>query len=716
MGIAVLKQSDANLVAVVDGVKKKLEFLLGTEKQAGQLPRDIKAVISNDSSERVREAIYDVRDALLWGALLAALVVFLFLHNFRGTIIVALAIPTCILATFLPIGMGLGFTLNMMVMLGLALSVGILVDDSIVVLENIDRHLQAGEQPAAAAFNGRTEIGAAAVATTSVDVVVYVPVAMMGGIVGRFFYSFGITVFICTMFSLLIAFTLTPMLAAWWYQRTDRRKGHRMGLWARFFAAFDRGYGAFEAAYLRLLRPAIRHPFVTVGIGYGLLIATFMFIAPKLGFEFFPRSDAGVVNVSIETAVGTRIEETDRITSVLEHKLLDHNRYPEIIDTSAVVGQGQGAFGGAGDVGGRYGTITITMSGKKTRVGAKQRSDVRLAADLRRDLSNIPGATIKVTTGSSMGGPGGADLEYNVLSDDRENLDKAAAQLVGEMKKIPGLFYADVSSKPGRPEINAKIDRLRAADLGLTVAQISGAVRTAFAGDTSSKYREAGDEYDVRVQFRQFDRSKIEDVANLFVGMSKAPKGEGKGDGQPVRLRDVADIAMSSGPSRIERYNRQRKVTVSAYLMPDLPMGKAQRLIEQASSKIRVPGVAFEWTGDVSSMRESFGYMIQAMILAIILVYLVTAALYNSVLEPMNVILTLPMALVGALAGLYICHMGITVVAIIGFIMLMGIVGKNAILIVDYTNTLRKRGMSRLEALETAGPHRMQPVLMTSIA
>ena len=276
VGISVLKQSDANTVAVVDGVKKKLEFLLGNDKQAGQLPRDIKATISNDSSERVRAAIYDVRDALLWGALLAALVVFLFLHNFRGTIIVALAIPTCILATFLPIGMGLGFTLNMMVMLGLALSVGILVDDSIVVLENIDRHLQMGEQPAAAAFNGRTEIGAAAVATTSVDVVVYVPVAMMGGIVGRFFYSFGITVFICTMFSLLIAFTLTPMLAAWWYERTDRRKGHRMGLWARFFAAFDRGYDGFERAYLRLLKPAIRHPFITVGIGYGLLIMTFV--------------------------------------------------------------------------------------------------------------------------------------------------------------------------------------------------------------------------------------------------------------------------------------------------------------------------------------------------------------------------------------------------------------------------------------------------------
>jgi hydrophobic/amphiphilic exporter-1 (mainly G- bacteria), HAE1 family len=712
VGVAILKQSNANTVAVVDGVKKKLDLLMGIAGKPGQLPQDIKAIISYDSSDRVKEAIYDVRDSLLWGALLAALVVFLFLHNFRGTIIVALAIPTCILMTFLPIGMGLGFTLNMMVMLGLALSVGILVDDSIVVLENIDRHLQMGEQPATAAYNGRTEIGAAAVALTSVDVVVYVPVAMMGGIVGQFFYSFGITVFTCTIFSLLVAFTLTPMLASAWYQRTDRRKEHRQGLWSRFFAAFDRTYASFEAAYLRLLKPAIRHPFITVGIGYGVLIVVFMLIGPRLGFEFFPRSDAGFLNISVETAVGTRIEETDRIVGGLEKRLLDKQKYPEVSDLATTVGQGAGSFGGAGDVGGRFGTISLTLSRKKERVSQGQRSDLELAADLRKDFASIPSATIKVTPGSSMG-PGGADLEYNVLSDDRDALDLAAGQLVAALKQIPGLFYVDVSSKPGRPEINARIDRLRAADRGLTVAQISAALRTAFAGDTSSKYREAGDEYDLRVQFRQFDRSRISDVANLFVGMTEGKHGATK---EPVRLRDVADITMSSGPSRIERYNRQRNTTVSAYLTPDLPAGKAQKLVEEASSKIKVPGVTFAWTGDVQMMGESFGYMGQAFLLSIILVYLVTAALYNSVLEPLNVMLTLPMALVGAFVGLYVCHMNISVVAMIGFIMLMGIVGKNAILVVDYTNTLRKRGMTRLEALETAGPHRMQPVLMTSVA
>jgi hydrophobic/amphiphilic exporter-1 (mainly G- bacteria), HAE1 family len=707
VGVSVLKQSEANTVAVVDGVKQKLEVLLGTAQQRGTMPRDIKAVVSYDASKRVREAIYDVRDAMLWGAMLAALVVFIFLHNFRGTIIVALAIPTCILATFLPIGLGLGFTLNMMVMLGLALSVGILVDDSIVVLENIERHLQMGEQVSAAAFNGRTEIGAAAVATTSVDVVVYIPVAMMGGIVGQFFYSFGLTVFTCTCFSLLIAFTLTPMLASWWYQRREKGAKQGTGLWARAFAGFDRGYHGLEHAYRGVLHRAIRHPYITVGIGYGLLILAFMAIGPRLGFQFFPRSDAGLLSIEVETAVGTRLEETDRIVRRLERTLLDKKQCPEITDLDVTVGRGAGSFIGGGNQGSRYAAITVSMSGRKERVTHHQRSDIGLAGDLRKMFADIPGATIKVSTSASMG-PGGADIQYYVLSNDRAKLDAAAAQLAAGLKQIPGLFYVDISSKPGRPEIHAKIDRLRAADMGLSVADIAATLRTAFAGSTDTKYREAGDEYDLRVQFRQFDRTKVADVSNLYVGQSR--------DGQPVRLADVATIEMSSGPSLVERYNRQRSTTVSAYLTPELPAGKAQQLIEAVSKKIAIPGVTFAWGGDVQMMGESFGYMGQAMLLSIILVYLVTAALYNSVLEPLNVMLTLPMAMVGALAGLYICHMNISVVAIIGFIMLMGIVGKNAILVVDYTNTLRKRGMSRTDALEAAGPHRMKPVLMTSIA
>jgi len=426
VAVNVLKQSDANTVAVVEGIKAKLKELLGTEDQPGTMSRDLKAVISYDAATRVKEAIYDVRDALLWGALLAAVVVFLFLHNFRGTIIVALAIPTCLIATFLPIGMGFGFTLNMIVMLGLALSVGILVDDSIVVLENIDRHLQMGEQPATAAYNGRTEIGSAAVALTAVDVVVYIPVAMMGGIVGRFFFPFGITVFTCTIFSLLIAFTLTPMLASWWYQRTDRRAGHRLGLFGRFFAAFDAGYLWLEHAYRGLLRRAIRHPYITVGLAFGALVLVLVGVGPRLGFEFFPRSDEGRVSISIETPVGTRIEETDRITRQIETLLQDKSKFPEVTDIQALVGSGAGGFMGVGDVGSRFATVDVTISGRKERVRKRQRSDEQLANDLREQLAAMPSATIKVTAGASDGGPSGNSLELNVMGDDNEARDRAA--------------------------------------------------------------------------------------------------------------------------------------------------------------------------------------------------------------------------------------------------------------------------------------------------
>jgi hydrophobic/amphiphilic exporter-1 (mainly G- bacteria), HAE1 family len=708
VNVSVLKQSDANTVKVVEGVRDKLRMLVGDGQKPGLMPADIKATVSEDESSRVKEAIFDVRDALIYGALLAALVVFLFLHNFRATIIVALAIPTCVLATFLPIGMGLHFTLNTMVMLGLALSVGILVDDSIVVIENIDRHLKMGEMPEVAAYNGRTEIGAAAVALTAVDVVVYIPVAMMGGIVGRFFYSFGITVFICTIFSLLVAFTLTPMLASWWYERVDKAKAGRAaaGVGARLGGFFDRAYRGLERRYVSVLRPAIRHPYLTLLAGYGVLVATVVLLGPKLGVEFFPRSDAGRESISVEMAVGTRLEETDRVVRRLERELLDKQKYPEITDISTVVGRGAQSFIGGGSSGPRYARVGVTMKRRRARLDSGERSDLALAADLRKAFADVPSAVIKVNPGQAMGG-GGADIEYNILSDDREALDRAAAQLMRALKQLPGFYYVDLSSKPGRPEVHARIDRLRAADYGMSAAEIATTVRTAFAGSTDTKYRESGDEYDLRVQFREFDRSQVADVGNLFLGMAH---------GAPVRLRDVAEIEMSSGPSQVERYNRQRNVTVSASLVPGLSAGVAQKMVQDAAAKIAIPGVTFGWTGTVQMMGESFGYMGQAVLLSIILIYLVTAALYNSVLEPLNVMLTLPMAMAGAIFGLWVTHNNISMVALIGFIMLMGIVGKNAILVVDYTNTLRGRGMARREALETAGPHRMQPVLMTTVA
>ncbi len=709
--VGVVKQSDANTVKVVEGALEELSSLVGdieTAQGTGELPSDIRLVIAEDESERVRESIKDVLDALMFGALLAALVVFLFLHNFRGTIIVALAIPTSMISTFLITGTALGFSLNTMVMLALSLSVGILVDDSIVVLENIDRHLRRGEQPKAAAYNGRTEIGAAALGITSVDVVVFIPVALMGGIVGQFFFAFGITAATCTLFSLLISFSMTPMLASWWYTRREKTDVERQGLYHRFVDAWEGAYAWLEHRYARILRTAVAHPYIAVTIAYLVLVLIVATAGKSLGFEFFPVSDEGKVTVSLEAASGTRIETTDALTQEIEARLSDKSKYPEIEHINSMVGAQGSGFMGAGGSGGQYAQINITMYRRRARLDAGQRSDEQLAKDLRSDLADLPDVMLKVN--ASSGGPGGgADVELKLVSEDQDKLFAASEYLAAEVAKLPGLRYVELSSEAGRPEIHCKIDRRRAADLGLSAAQIGMAVRTAIDGDTSSQFRESGDEYDLRVQFAEIDRQNVHDVSSVFVGVTAM--------GQPVRLRDVAGVYLSTGPSNVERFNRQRSVTLSAYLDTDvLSPGAAQKVIGDIMRGWDYPGVSQAWAGSLKMQRESFGFLFSALALAILLVYIVTAALYNSILQPLIILLCMPMAICGGILGLFLTGSNISIVAMIGFIMLIGLVGKNAILVVDYTNTLRARGKDRRSALLEAGPARMKPVLMTTAA
>jgi HAE1 family hydrophobic/amphiphilic exporter-1 len=713
VGISIQKQSDANTVAVCDGARRALAQLVGTEGHAGTLPSDVKATIAQDGSERVRESIYDVRSALIEGALLASLIVFLFLHNFRATIIVALAIPTSIICTFLPVGLGLGFTLNMMVLLGLALSVGILIDDSIVVLENIQRHLDSGEQPVAAAYNGRTEIGAAAVAITMVDVVVFVPVALMGGIVGQFFYAFGLTVATCTLFSLMVSFTLTPSLAAWWFVRRDRAEGitgplRRAIQW--FFDAWDHNFQRLERGYRKLLAGAVGHPWLTVLVAYGALIATMLLILPHLGGGLFPQTDQGMVIVDVESSPGTRLSYTDALVQTIEARLADRQKYPEIQSMSATVGQlGSSAVFGQTN-GSQYGNIFLQLTKRRARVGAHQRSDEQLARELRRALADIPGAAIRVNTVQGMGGGGGqAPIEMDLMGNDLAELSSVSQQVRRGMEAITGLRYVDTSSKPGRPEVQLRVDRKRLADLGLTLAEVGGNLRGSFTGTTDTKFRDQGDEYDIRVELNEQDKNNVSDVADSIVGVTKA--------GQVVRVRDIATVVMSSGPSRIDRLNRQRMVAVTAYNDPAVVSTRAaQTKIETALGEMQLGTVTYAWGGQVEMFLESFRFLFQALFLAILLMYMLTAALYNSVLEPFNILFNLPVAIVGAALGLLLFGMQMTIISMIGIIMLVGIVGKNSILVVDYTNTLRKRGYERREALLTAGPHRMKPVFMTSLA
>ncbi len=705
VAVGVMKQSDANTVTVCEGVEVAIEEL------SEILPDDIGFTVSSNDSEAVIESVLDLYKAILYGALFAALTVFLFLHNFRGTIIVALAIPTALLATFLPIGVAGHFTLNMMVMLGLALSVGVLIDDSVVVLENIERHLKRGELPAQAAINGRAEIGAAAVAITMVDVVVFLPIALMGGLGGQVFFGFAITVVVCVLLSLLMAFTLTPMLASWWYRRQRKDEAAPTGLaafFARFFAGWDRGFAWLEAIYGQTLRGVIRHPYLTVGLAYLTLVLVMGGLGRNLGFEFFPASDSSGATITVKAPVGTRLEETDRIVKLIEQRLSNRDKYPEIEHAFATAGTSGAGMAGAGRDGARWGGVTLSLYSTLERRAEGQRSSDQVALDLREELADIPGVDLTINA-AAHGGPPGADVDFMVYSEDNELLQESAMTIRNAMEReIDGLYHCDVSSESGQPEIQIRLDRDRANDHDLSVAEVASALRASIEGDTGSKYRIEGDEYDIRVQVPEYDRASVGGIGDLFVGLGRAD--------QPVHLSEVADITVGSGPTMIEHYQRRRTVNVTAYVTDVIASGDAQAALATMLDGMDLTGVDWAWGFGAKMEREMMSSMMRAILLAIGFVYMVGAALYNSLLEPLNILMVFPLALVGAVVGLVVCGMNVSLIALIGFIMLMGLVGKNSILVVDYTNTLRARGLERTEALLEAGPTRLKPIIMTTMA
>jgi HAE1 family hydrophobic/amphiphilic exporter-1 len=780
VAVAVQKQSGANTVDVADGVRDELMALTGqtfdyrgyeeedVPRKKGILPRDITARVTMDQSTFVRDARNDLVHHMTYGAILAVLVVFLFLHNVRGTVIVALAIPTSIIAAFTPMFFA-GFTLNQMTMLALSVSVGILVDDSIVVIENIYRHLRLGEKPKEAAFKGRTEIGLAAIAIPLVDVVVFVPIAFMGGITGQFFRQFGITVAMVTLFSLFIAFTLTPMLSSRWYREQDSvpadlDEGEGESGARGFFAWLDRAYGGLRGLYRRLLAWALDHRLATVTIGALALIASIgvttagpvevvkagsaaavtigaakkgflaligiltvlglagagaggrravavagvlaalvtAVVARPLGFEFFPRTDQGQINVHVELPAGSSLAATDSVVRQIEEFVMDEERFPEVDSVFASIGGGlSGAFGGGG-TGAPYGGVRVVLVDKLER----ERSDVDIVAEIDRFVQTMPGATINATSYEGMGGGGESPVNIELSGRDMGELVRVAEAIRERVEQVPGTLNADITWKVGKPEVQAQVDRYRAADRGVTTWQVARALRTSLEGDTSARYREGSEQYDIRVQLREVDRSSVSDLSNLMVAYN----------GGPVYVADVADVALASGPTKIDRKNRQRMVAVTADLEKGYALGNVGREIRAAIKDVPLGDVSVHFGGETEIMQEGFGATIMALGLSVVLIYILLAALFEGYLSPFVIMFGLPMALVGAILGIVIGGKTLSIVAMIGIIMLMGLVGKNAILLVDYTNTLRRQGMAMREAILEAGPTRLRPVLMTSLS
>jgi HAE1 family hydrophobic/amphiphilic exporter-1 len=715
VGLILTRIPDANSVQVADGVKKVLHTL--TDK----LPSATTITVLQDHSVTIADALEDIYFTLVLGSLLAVLVVWAFLHSLKDTLIVACAIPTSIIVTFIVMYFA-GFSLNQMTMLALSLSVGILVDDSILVLECIHRHRAMNKEPDVAALDGRAEIGLADAANTFVDVVVFIPIAFMGGVVGQFFRQFGLTIATATLASLYISFSLTPMLASRWLRKGEgfqRRRG--------FAERFDRSYDRIEARYRGALAWALRHRGTVVLAGFGSLLAAGALAWQFLGFDFTPSNDRGQVKVEMELPAGSSLDATNTLMAAVEDVAAS---VPEVDAQRmlATVGQILGGFGSIPDRGPELGQLTLMLIEKQgflDRIvhpfgerGKRRRTDEQVAADLRERLKALPGSE-RITVSAVRGLTSArAPIETKLTGSDAAELEAVADSARVKLTEVGLLRNVDSSFRRGRPELQVVLDRDRAEERFVTPEELAGVVRTAIAGNTDFLLREGSRSFPIRVQVaspaagsdsgRGLDADLLRDliVGRRVVGMGSAAAR--------VTVGDVAEIRFGSGPTKILREERIRQVILSAQVREGVSLGDARRAAEAALEQVSYGGVTRRWGGDVSDMEQSAGLMTGALLLAIALSYMLMAALFNSLLHPLTIMASVPMALVGGLLGLIGGGETMNIVSMIGIVMLVGLVSKNAILLVDYTNTLRAEGLERDVALQRAGPVRLRPILMTT--
>jgi HAE1 family hydrophobic/amphiphilic exporter-1 len=567
-----------------------------------------------------------------------------------------------------------------------------------------------GEDPREAALNGRGEIGLAALAITFADVVVFLPIAFMGGIVGAFFRQFGLTIVVATLFSLIVSFTVTPSLAARWYRQGEDPEAATRG----FFGRLERIHHAVERLYKRLLGFALAHRWWVVATGAVILVSVLLVTIPSLGTELLPATDQGQILIAIESGPDASLAATDAVARQIEQKL---NGITDVRNVSTTVGEILGGFGEIPQRGARFAQINVRLDekvGVLDRIlhlggvprGMRTRDDTAVADDIRRRLKDVTGARITVTTVRSVASTG-APIQVQLRGDDLQALARAANDLKNRLQQMPGVLDPDVSLRIGRPEVQVRIDRTRAAALGVPAAQAGAALRDALAGNAEATFRQGGTEVPIRVQVAGANRHDPATLRDIPVALG--PQGV-------VTLGQVATLDTGAGPASIDRINGRRMVTVSAQLAPDYPAGNAQADIQAGIDRMDLKGIETHFGGEAEAMGENMVYFATALGLAVVLVYLVMASLFNSLLNPFIIMFTLPMALAGALGALAITGGTISLVSMIGIIMLTGLMGRNAILLIDYTGTLRARGVARHAAVVEAGATRLRPILMTTLA
>ncbi|MBI4815416.1 MAG: efflux RND transporter permease subunit [Deltaproteobacteria bacterium] len=680
VALVVRKQSGSNTVAVAHAVEKELEAMASTLADRG-----VRVDIPTNLAPFIEHSIEDVQFDLWFGALLAVVVIMLFLGDARATFISALAIPTSVIATFAFIEV-MGFTFNNMTMLALSLSIGILVDDAIVVIENIHRHLELGKPPLVAAADATREIGLAVLATTFSIVAVFVPVAIMKGIVGRFFFQFGLTVSFAVLVSLLVSFTLTPMMSSRLLQGTSHKGGG---------GVIDRVLSSFDRAYKFALGWALDHVYATLAIATLAMFSSIGLVS-QVKTEFIPNEDRSQFSVRVELPTGTSLATTRSFVETVADDLRAHT--PGASGTFVTIGAGA-----QGQV--NVGEVMVLLKSRKERPWHQ----FDLMAWSRKRYESVKDALITVNQVDAVGGGAGfksQPIQFNIRGKNMEELSKAADALLGELRKTKGFVDLDLSFRGGKPEIAVEIDRDRAAELGVPVASIAMTLRSFVAGDKISELKDGLDLYDVTMRLPDQEKNALLGLGNLHVRSTQ---------GQLVPLSNVVKLVRGEGPSQIERQARQRQITVYAGL-EGIALGEAKAMVDEMSGRVVPKSLTSDYAGMADIMTESFGYMGLALILAVILVYMILAAQFDSVVHPFTIMLSLPLSVIGAFGGLFLTRMTLNIFSMIGVIMLMGLVTKNAILLIDFTNQLRERGMSVREALLEAGPIRLRPILMTTFA
>ncbi len=687
LSINILKQTGSNIVQVADLVNKEIEALQKT------LPRGVKIDTIVDQSQFIKQSINGVARNTIVGGVLAVFVLLLFLRNIRSTLIIGLAIPFSVISTFILVYFA-GITLNVMSLGGLALGVGMMVDSAIVILENIYRYRQKGYGYIEAAIQGSSEVGSAVMASTLTTVAVFLPIVFVEGLASELFKQLALTVSFSLLASLFVALTLIPMLSSKILKVENQDQFSAEGETVQRAGFVQRALNALDEKYRVLLAWSLKHRKTVVFTVTLALVGSFALV-PFVGTEFIPKVDTGEISIQVELPKGSVLSDTARITTEVENIIKEVPEVQTVFTSIGSTGQNLG-----GSQGNELSQMIVKVGGKKER----KRSTDLIIEEMRTKLKPITGAKISLSQNEAQMG-GGSPIDIAIKGNDLETLKLLADQVADEVEGVQGTREVKSSLEESRPEIQLVVDRQRAGQLGLTASQVAMSVRTAISGTTTSTYRLAGKEYDIRVKMGDGNPNLME-LERLTIA---APNGS------RVPLREVAQLSKVNGPTAIKRENQARVVNVTADVT-GRDLGTVTTEIQQVLKKVNLPnGYMIEYGGQNKEMMESFASLGLALLLSIVLVYMVMASQFESLMHPFVIMFSLPTTFIGIVAGLAVTGRSLSVPAFIGVIMLAGIVVNNAIVLVDYINTLRREGLAREDAIVKAGPTRLRPILMTTL-